>query len=507
MAEGLPDLLVQSILQAFNAGRSGWPGDSRDDRLEVDTADMRRRVAAGADVLGADPALGVGRFARSLPKDDAPFRPEPYAPGRLDGFLKAQTPENARAADKMFAGDENLAEWTGRNTPKGFGAVLEGLVAPAKDIMQNYRPGEANEPLNQDIGRRGFQAGPMTIGPPGVARAAAGARGAAELGAAGGKLSPDDLPGIIVAMKRDNPAEFTRAYTEAYEALAAEIPALKGAAATAGDVGRPMSQGAVASDKLAKAGGAEADRIGEIAERAAAFRLWQQRNGGETELGAFGSAPKRTGALKGSGRGEWATKVGELVDAHDPTTPAKELLRRYRASHGEGQVTDGTLLNEIGVRQRAAKREAVDTIYQMPATQDILRRAAESGSRNYAVIANDIRNALDIPATSKLITTADVHAQMAKLAGREVKPTAPRGARAAPNRDVELLNSPQIEQLILEADRRGEAAGMVTNMVRRAMGITGGGQHRSSGITTEAVTRKIGELRDKTRRMRGAGDE
>ena len=64
-----------------------------------------------------------------------------------------------------------------------------------------------------------------------------------------------------------------------------------------------------------------------------------------------------------------------------------------------------------------------------------------------------------------------------------------------------------IEQLIAQADARGESAGMVTNMVRRAMGLSAGGQHRSSGVTTDAITKKIGELRDKTRRTRGAGDE
>lgn len=502
---GLPDLLVQSILQAFNVGKSqARPGEgSFDDILANDTAKLTERVRHATE----EASDRTGSFSRSLPEGDGPFRPQPATPGRLDGFLAAQTPENARKADAMFGGDENMAQWTGRNTPKGFGAVLENLIAAPDDIMRNYRPGADNEPLNRDIGRRGFQAGPMTIGPAGAARAAGAGARAAELGAAGGKLPGlDDMPGIIVQMKQANPQEFTRLYTQAYNALTAEVPAMQGAAKTARDVGRPMSEGAVASEKLARVADKDPQLMGEIAERAAAFALWQKTHGGGgPELGAFGSRPQYSRDKPYVGTDTHA-KLKEITDGLPADTPAKEIVRQYRAKYGDGGPADSTLVQQIGQFQRPGRdRMQSANFRKSPEVEEIIRNSlATRGPGSHTTVLREIQDALNLPRNSQVITTADVRRIMGELSGASGKASTSGGnplKRKTPDRD--LLASPQVEQLMLEADRRGEGVGMITNMVKRALGM----RASDKSITVEHVTRQLGALRDRTRRQRGGGND
>lgn len=65
------------------------------------------------------------------------------------------------------------------------GEMVAAPVRAAADILTNYNPGAENEPLNEDIGRQGFTAGPGALSP-GALRAGAG-RGAGELGVFGGR--------------------------------------------------------------------------------------------------------------------------------------------------------------------------------------------------------------------------------------------------------------------------------------------------------------------------------
>lgn len=235
---------------------------------------------------------------------------------------------------------------------------------------------------------------------------------------------------------------------------------------------------------------------------------------GAAELGAFGSAPRRA-TLKGEGFEGYAGKVRDLVDAAPIGTNPKEILQQYRKAHGEAGVSDLSVLKEINGQMRAVLEEGRQTVMAMPTTQDILKKHADAqmaktgsaeGPLNYSQIAKEIREAAGVSEKSGLVQVAAIREKMIEMGaarGDTAKPLQDRSWKA-PNRDAKLLDSPQIERIIAEADGRGESAGMITNMVKRAMGIRA--SDRGTSITTEEVASKIGTLRDKMRRSRGGGD-
>lgn len=166
--------------------------------------------------------------------------------------------------------------------------IIEALALPyhaAKDILQNYRPGRENEPLNMDIGRRAFEAGPMALSP-GAIRAGVSAGG--ELGVTATRLlQRTDAQKLIREMRKEG-----RSAREIAEALNERFaPILDEGAEVVPrhlwDKGKKIEFGSLGGAESKQALGVTADDVERMLEMQAGQR--------DIEFGALGGRERQIG--------------------------------------------------------------------------------------------------------------------------------------------------------------------------------------------------------------------
>lgn len=116
----------------------------------------------------------------------------------MQEFLRRQPPPGTITPDVYE--DENTSQQTAGAFTDAAAVIAAALNVPieaVRNILQNYRPGPQNEPLNQDIGREAM--GAASVMAPGVMRAGRG-----ELGAAGGKLTAEQIEAMMQRLGYEN---------------------------------------------------------------------------------------------------------------------------------------------------------------------------------------------------------------------------------------------------------------------------------------------------------------
>jgi len=296
-----------------------------------------------ADLYSAPPGQQSTVYNQRLPTENQPF-PDQDAPN-------------------PFAGAADLAVGTAKHVSE------KGM-----DIARNYRPGEQDP--NSPVGREGLGTILESVGPAGSVRAAAGGRG---LSSFAGKPPPAG-PEAIAAMKQAAPAEFN---TE-LQAVVKEMQALQGE-------GRAAAQGAKEAgshpsvDKLAKS--AEDPALMEMADKAAAWRVWMKHNSGGTELGAFGAIPK-------------GKKGPATVQTPEGEVPATGLGGRTSAAdRARMQENRGVARTKM-----LTMREQAQTQINHPPIEDLLIKEHLAGA-NHAELAQRLQRELGIPTTGDPVIT------------------------------------------------------------------------------------------------------
>lgn len=266
------------------------------------------------------------------------------------------------------------------------GEMVAAPVRAAADILTNYNPGAENEPLNEDIGRQGFVAGPGALSP-GLLRAA----GSGELGVAAGRL-----------LKRVDAQKLMREMREAGKSDRQIAEALNERFAPILDEGEQVSKGMVIGNR--------------------------QR----TELGAMGGAGRHGGKIAPEDVAQMMRDLGY------------ENVRVAPARTGDSTYVSG---DPYGNQPRPGSPRP---LVRIPADEHIGRpaRGSEAGSRFDTGTSPEFRDSAprQVPADERVTLNqggepyADPEALRAALewrAGGLVRPDqAPRGVRQQPPLDT-----------------------------------------------------------------------
>lgn len=131
--------------------------------------------------------------------------------------------------------------------------------------------------------------------------------------------------------------------------------------------------------------------------------------GGEFELGVMGGRGATRARLT-------PEQTNELTAASvaDPTRPAKEIIREFRARHGEGGVADSSITNLISTTRMAEKTSARFGPLNDAAVEGMLVRAAQGGARP-AELVGPVKEALGMNKSDRTINSSLIADKLREL--------------------------------------------------------------------------------------------
>ena len=365
------------------------------------------------------------------------------------------------------------------------------VAAPFKaaaDIAANYRPGPENAELNKDVGKKGVEAALALT--PGFARAAGG-KATAELGAAGGQ--PPKITALVDSY-RGKP-EFEALADQIYN----ELKGMRGETVTQAAKGvnanvKPDSAEGIAIAKLQRS--TDAERLGEIADHAAAWHLYSAKMGGnDFELGALGGAG-RTAKLKPELTEADRVELADLLQRHKGDPEMQATIRGWFGVEdalpkaGKIELNPSRQYQEEGsFKPRAAVPESV------PAAKETVRG---EGSRKIddemLARARELR-AQGVGEKTRARLISEEFSPVSRT-GLEKRLRASDEGQAFSDRtysNTSALSRPEIQDVLLKEARSGESSGMIANKIKRLMGLPAGDQ----SITASMVRAQLYQIRNR----------
>ena len=371
---------------------------------------------------------------------------------------------------------------TGQENLQNAGDMVEGVMAGPKRIIQagtQYKPGD---PESRNLAAREVTRGVFeTVGPAGTARAAAGARG---VGSFAGK-PPPTTPEAIVEVRRLRPAEYRAEWEAVHKELIEEYGEAALAANKATAAGRPESTGGQSVEKLKNAAFGKPDELSEIADRAAAWRVWLKDQG--TDTAAFGSIPK-------AGAGKPRKISSEHMDymqalARDPNTTGAQAYRLMKEF--EGFQMDPQRFNTLfsQFRQQALAKVRGPTAYPpqeegaLSVKRQIMKMADEDPMRPAKEIIRDFRKANP----NAQVGDNTLVTYISDSRGRAVARSERGAAGQARGLDAEkLLQEPAVRDIIEKEMALGTNPYTIAKKVNAALG------DRSERISAYYISRLLG---------------
>jgi hypothetical protein len=333
------------------------------------------------------------------------------------------------------------------------------------------------------------------VGAAGVARTLAG-KGKGEVGAAGAKPPPTEK--LIPQMRQAHPEEYTRHWQEAYNEILDSMGDAAQAVVKAQAAGRAESAGGQSVEKLRNAAFGHPDELVAAADRAAAWRVWMEKNKGDKELGAFGSAPK-SGPPRKISR-EHMDYMQAL--AKDPQTTGKQAYETMRSFEGFNMdpARFHTLFSQFRAealnKMPASKAAASEPFTRIP--DDAKRRMYELG-RDQSRPAKDIVNQLrrefpDVPWNDSTVAN---YISRDRIVTRRT--SAPDKVLEKPIGFDDILQNKTVEDMLIKEFKTTHSVQDLAVKVNEMIGAT-----PKQGVTAKQIREKLRELSAKGRLMGGA---